>query len=219
MLIADISNPNNIVVSDYKSMFPNTAFPPSGPDAAFMTAHQLAPVNMFLPYNQSTQMLQPCAPYLLNGQVYTVAAVALTTDQIATNLTTLKNQAINNVNISAGAARENFITEVSGQDATYIQKAAEAAAYVTNPSGTYPYLTREAFYTNMTVAQVAALINSTADTWNNQLNPEIEGVRRGANVAITAATTSALVNNLAIWAEGAFKNIVAGTAVDAMPTS
>lgn len=89
MLIAKIENGEVIDISDYQSMFPNTSFPASGPDDEFMIANSCMYVNVYLPYDPTTQKLIPATPYIqindpehpLNW-VYTVEVAELTPEEI-----------------------------------------------------------------------------------------------------------------------------------------
>jgi len=89
MLIAKIENGQVVDVADYTAMFAGTSFPPSGPNADFMLENSCMYVNMFLPYDSTTQCLAPCDPYIqvddpeqpLNW-VYTVKVEELTPEQI-----------------------------------------------------------------------------------------------------------------------------------------
>ena len=89
MLIAKIEDGLVTDVADYQSMFPNTSFPSSGPNAEFMVENNCMYVNVFLPYDPTTQCLVGCAPYIqvndpaqpLNW-VYTVEVAELTPEQI-----------------------------------------------------------------------------------------------------------------------------------------
>lgn len=109
----------------------------------------------------------------------------------------LKAQAVTRVNSEAGSARAKYITVIPGQEQTYAIKAAEAAAYDGNPTGSYPYLTAEAAAVGTTVAELAAEVNATATAWT-AINAEIEAKRRGATVAILAATAATEVQALTV---------------------
>ena len=71
MNIAKIEN-GNIVVGDYKDLFPNTSFPISGPNDDFFTENGCLKVSVFKTHNRDTEMLFGCEPYEENGVVYTV---------------------------------------------------------------------------------------------------------------------------------------------------
>lgn len=75
MNIAKIDN-GNIVVGDYKELFPNTSFPVTGPNDDFYTENGCLKVSVFKEHDRATQMLVGCEPYEENGVVYTVEVQA-----------------------------------------------------------------------------------------------------------------------------------------------
>lgn len=72
MLIAKLEG-DNITVADYRALFPNTSFPPSGPSVEFLADSGCLPVTVFKPHDRNTQKLVSVAPYVEDGVVYTVA--------------------------------------------------------------------------------------------------------------------------------------------------
>ena len=81
MFIAKIDN-GSITVGDYRELFPNTSFPPSGPSNEFMQENGCVGVTVFKPHDRNTQKLVACEPYLEDGQVFTVRVDALTQEEI-----------------------------------------------------------------------------------------------------------------------------------------
>jgi hypothetical protein len=82
MFIAKVEN-GNITVGDYRELFPNTSFPPSGPSAEFLQDMGCKPVNLFKPHDQHIEKLVQCDPYVEGDWVYTVQVVALTEEEVA----------------------------------------------------------------------------------------------------------------------------------------
>lgn len=82
MIIAKINN-GQITVADYRSLFPHTSFPNSGPDADWLTENSCMPVSMFREHDRGTQRLVPCAPYIDNGTVYTFMVENKTAEELA----------------------------------------------------------------------------------------------------------------------------------------
>lgn len=76
MQIAIVENGAVTRVGDYRELFPNTSFPPSGPDADFMAANGCMGVTVFKPHDSRTEKLVPVTPYVEAGQVFTVAVQA-----------------------------------------------------------------------------------------------------------------------------------------------
>lgn len=87
MLIAKIEGQTVVEVADYKSMFPQTSFPASGPDDLFMIENGCMYVNVFKSYEQNTEKLVSVAPYIQADDathwVYTVDVAPLTPEEIA----------------------------------------------------------------------------------------------------------------------------------------
>lgn len=94
------------------------------------------------------------------------------------------------VDEEAGEIRKRYLTTVPGQEMTYLRKEQEARAFMLDPEGSYPFLQAEAQATNVTVAELAAVVLANADIWG-EIGAAIEGLRMGAKTAITAATTAA----------------------------
>ncbi|WP_353267021.1 hypothetical protein [Gemmatimonas sp.] len=110
----------------------------------------------------------------------------------------VKADAIARVNMLAGACRAKYLTVVPGQAETYLLKADELRAYDAAvvagnvvPSD-FPILATEAAATGASLADTVELVRTTRAQWL-QLAAVVEGMRRGAIVAIEAATTEAAV--------------------------
>lgn len=117
--------------------------------------------------------------------------VALTPGEVAELVPRYKAEAIGQVNLAAGNARAKYITVIPGQEATYLWKEQEARAWsaATAPvDEDYPILYAEAQACNLTMAEVVALVLTTAAQFRT-LAAEIEGLRRGTITAIEAAST------------------------------
>lgn len=72
MLIAKVENDQVLDVADYRAMFPNTSFSANGIHESFYAENGVMPVSVFKPYDHATEQLVSCAPYIEDGQVYTV---------------------------------------------------------------------------------------------------------------------------------------------------
>lgn len=72
MLIARVENNAVLEVADYRGIFPNTSFPPSGISAEFMAENGCLPVTVWKQHDNATQKLVSVDPYIEDGQVYTV---------------------------------------------------------------------------------------------------------------------------------------------------
>lgn len=71
MNIAKLEN-GQIIVGNYKELFPNTSFPISGPNDDFFIENNCLKVSVFKEHDRNTEMLVGCNPYEENGIVYTV---------------------------------------------------------------------------------------------------------------------------------------------------
>ncbi|WP_431854356.1 hypothetical protein [Azospirillum sp.] len=108
-------------------------------------------------------------------------------------LAQVQAEAVARINAEAGQKRARYITQAVGQEGTYVQKAAEARAFLAGGAGPFPYLAAEAEHTpDATVASIATLVAATETAWT-AINAGIEGRRRGALVAVAAAGNVAAV--------------------------
>jgi len=83
MLIARVQDGAVAEVADYKQLFPNTSFPPSGPDSEFLFENSCLPVNLWKSYDHATQRLVPSAPYIEDSQVFLITVQDKTATEIA----------------------------------------------------------------------------------------------------------------------------------------
>ena len=74
-------------IADHKSLFPNTSFPKSGPDATWLAANSCAEVITFLAFDSATQTCDGVDPYLDAGKVYTRRVTDMTSDEQAAVVT------------------------------------------------------------------------------------------------------------------------------------
>jgi hypothetical protein len=72
-------------VAHYKTMFPNTSFPASGPSDAFLAEQGAVKVSMFRPHT-ATQKLVSCEPVVENGFAYVVEVVDKTEAEVAADV-------------------------------------------------------------------------------------------------------------------------------------
>jgi hypothetical protein len=94
------------------------------------------------------------------------------------------------IDAAAGAARLRYITDVPGQQDTYILKAEQAHAYLDNLNGTVPpFVQAESDATGMSPVDAANLIIAAEHEWCDILGPAVERERRRGKVAVDAATT------------------------------
>lgn len=99
------------------------------------------------------------------------------------------------VDTAAEAARLRYITPGAGQALEYVATETEARAYgaaVSPVAADYPYLAAEVAAQGgaVSMADVAAAVIAQADAWR-PAGALIKELRRGAKIAIAAATTPA----------------------------
>lgn len=94
------------------------------------------------------------------------------------------------VDAGAGWFRTLFITDVPGQEMTYVRKEKEGRDFLADGPGPWPMLSAEAAATGQEIAQLAATVVAQADQII-ALGALIEGKRMGAKKAVRAATTEA----------------------------
>ncbi len=101
------------------------------------------------------------------------------------------------VDAAAGAARARYITIAPGQEATYLIKAAQAAAFKAGGyAGATPGLVQaEVDATGATAQSAADSILTQQAAWEFKAG-QIESVRRSAKVLVAAATTEAGIKSI-----------------------
>jgi len=102
--------------------------------------------------------------------------------------TDLKGQ----IDAAAGRARARYITVVDGQDITYVNKEADALAYIAagNPADAtpYPWVKAEAEARGIAYVAAAQVIKNTADGWR-PIGVAIEKERIKGKNDVDATTT------------------------------
>ena len=83
MMIARLDGSTVGEIADHKSLFPNTSFPKTGPDADWLAANSCAEVVVFLAYDSATQKNESVTPYLSDGKVYTRRVTDMTSEEQA----------------------------------------------------------------------------------------------------------------------------------------
>ena len=82
MLIAKIKDNQVIDIADYKSMFPNTSFSANGIDDNFLAENSCLRVTVWKPYNEVSEKLVVCTPYIQDNQVFTVKVGTKTQEEL-----------------------------------------------------------------------------------------------------------------------------------------
>ena len=94
-------------IAECTSLFPNTSFPKSGPDADWLTSNSAAEVVIFLDFNAATQKNESVAPYLSDGKVYTRKVTDMTNAEKAAVVTAANAQTA----ASNRAKRDSLLTQ------------------------------------------------------------------------------------------------------------
>lgn len=86
MQIAIISNGAVTKVGDFRTLFPYTVFPQSGPTDGWLADNSCKRVNLFKPHDQTTEILVPSSPYIEGDWVYTVVVRNKTPEETAADV-------------------------------------------------------------------------------------------------------------------------------------
>ena len=88
MLIAKVDGTVVLDVADAQSMFPGVSFGRTGPNADFLAENSCLRVTVWKSYDPITQKLAAVAPYIEDGQVFTIQVEAMTPADIAAMIAT-----------------------------------------------------------------------------------------------------------------------------------
>lgn len=86
MQIAIIENNAVVRIGHYKNLFPNTAFPSTGPSDSFLTENNAKKVTVYIPFDRHSEKLVPVEPYIEDNQVFAVRVEALSDDEVAAHI-------------------------------------------------------------------------------------------------------------------------------------
>lgn len=122
-------------------------------------------------------------------------------------LSAVKARALAAIDEAAGKVRVKYITDIPGQEATYLAKAQQAKAYkdAGYTGDVPPFIAAEAQY-GLTAQQVADRVLLLEAQWQGVIGPAIEGARVGGKDAVNAAVTTqevetAVANTMAVFAQ------------------
>lgn len=109
-------------------------------------------------------------------------------------LTESRKAAIQKINTEAGQCRQKYMTDIPGQESTYLIKEAKAFLGDSEPDPSdYPLLVVEAAACNWTLEYTVQYVMQTAAMFR-QVAAAVEGLRRGAIIAVESATTQAAID-------------------------
>lgn len=110
-----------------------------------------------------------------------------------TELAILKLRACRDIDVRAGAARLSYITDIPGQQGTYIEKVAQARAHLaaleSDPhSPPPPYIQVEMEVMGLDAEATCRELIRIGVEWQDVVGPAIERARRVGKTAVEAAT-------------------------------
>lgn len=110
----------------------------------------------------------------------------------------LRSAASTLIDEACGQKRLKYITSVPGQEAVYIVKAQQAAAFeATGFSGTVPsFIAAEAAATGLTAQATAERILLLEALWVGQIGPAIEAARISGKDAVGQAVSAETINSI-----------------------
>ena len=90
-------------------LWPDTSFGVSGPNASFLIEAGAVTIRSDAPYDPATEFLQPCKPYVLNGEVFDTIAAPIIPPAPTPDWATFRGGLLVSPDVSAlmGAARES----------------------------------------------------------------------------------------------------------------
>jgi len=83
MLVAKVQNGQVIAVADHKVLFNTVVFPAGRPTPEWMADNNVLPVETHVSFDHLTHKKEGTNAYIKDGKVYTVHAVELTVEEIA----------------------------------------------------------------------------------------------------------------------------------------
>jgi hypothetical protein len=142
MLIALISGSTVTNVGDYREIFPDTSFPPSGVSDEFLLANSAKKVNLFKAHDSNTHKLVSCEPYIDGEWVYLVTVENKTAEEIAADTQSKASQVRANRNALLSACDWTQLPDVSISKKTEWATYRQALRDITNdslfPNVTFP---------------------------------------------------------------------------------
>lgn len=145
---------------------------------------------------------------------FTVEPRELSGPELEAILNFAKEKAKLCIDVAAGKARQRYITDVPGQQGTYLLKEQQARDYLAVvgdavPPGDlspWPLIVKEAQATGLTYKAMAELVVQKAGEWM-VVNSEIEAARIGGKAQVDAATSKAEIESVASQVVGGLDQI------------
>lgn len=135
MKLAKIKDNSVETIGEDRTLFPNTSFPKSGPDADWLATNSCAEVITFMSFDSATQKNESVTPYLSDGKVYTHRVTDMTSEEVAALVVT---------NTAQTAARTRTRRDALLSETDWVvTKAAEAGSAVAENWKTYRQALRD----------------------------------------------------------------------------
>lgn len=125
MLIAKVIDNQVVQVENYLVMYPLLTFPTSGPTPEQMAELSCMHVNLYKDYDQETETLQSCEPYIEGNWVYLVQVRVLTEEELQARVDSRKSI---NQNRAANLLKDSDFYDLPNT-ANKIQNIIEITAY------------------------------------------------------------------------------------------
>ena len=114
MKIAIIENSIVVRTGHYKDLFPDTAFPSTGPSDLFLAENNAKKVSVSIPYDDRTQKLVPTEPYLDGEMVRTVRVEQLSSEELEAQTSSQWSRIRNQRDKKLGATDWRVLPDVPG---------------------------------------------------------------------------------------------------------
>jgi hypothetical protein len=162
MQIAKIENGTVTQIGHYKTLFPDTSFPPSDPNAEFMQMNGCLPVVESISFNEQTHKLSPCEPYIKDNKVFIIEVVELTEQEIIERRRAQIPQVVSMRQAKLALLTANLLDTVDGAMKLADRKAQIEWEYAQEVNRDWPTLTLMQNTLNLTDEQIDQLFISAS---------------------------------------------------------
>lgn len=176
MLIAKIDGQTVLEVGDYTALFPDTSFPPSGPDAEWYAQNSCLPVSVWLPYDPTTQYLESVPPYIQGEYVYTIQVAQMSPEQLAQYQASVAAQ--------IGYQAQQLLSQTDWTTIPSVADPAQSNPYLVNQDAFIAWRSQVRAIA-VTPEYTSVIPSQPAQQWSNQpLSITISGTTSGETITI-----------------------------------